>query len=465
VDHAQALELLKQGVAFAKGGDKEAARTALRQSVALAPASEPAWLWLASLAESPSEALQSLERVLVLNPGHERARTAHRAARLQAAVALAKAGRKGTARTLLNAAVVDEPGSEAAWMWWASVAASPTEAAAALDKVLEINPTNERALAALLRLRPKPFRAPAPSPLPSAAEPPAPPVPPIAAAAAVPQAEAVEPEEAEPVELWSCPICEAAADEEQDSCPTCKAWLSLDDPEAFFKHDADAERMTAALRRLEKTNGRPDFERLRALGLARLNLRRFDAGVADLAAALRLRPEDPGLRIQVEGLARAAAFAPPPPPSLPQPRGEVRRNTVLVVDDSPTIRKLVTLTLERRGFQARAAADGTQAVAAIRDGGVPDLILLDITMPGVDGYELCRLLRQHSDTSRVPIVLLSGKDGFFSKVRGRWCGSTAYVTKPFEPDALMRVVERYCEPTPATASAPGPSNPNRSPPP
>src|SRR5262249_46636519 len=130
--------------------------------------------------------------------------------------------------------------------------------------------------------------------------------------------------------------------------------------------------------------------------------------------------------------------------SLTQQRGTGTRKTILVVDDSPTIRKLVTMTVERRGYATRTAGTGLEAIDVIRDWGVPDLILLDITMPGMDGCPLCRLLRQNTETTNVPIIMLSGKDGFFSKVRGRIAGSTEYLTKPFEPERLLRVVERWC---------------------
>jgi twitching motility two-component system response regulator PilG len=121
-----------------------------------------------------------------------------------------------------------------------------------------------------------------------------------------------------------------------------------------------------------------------------------------------------------------------------------RQPVVLVVDDSPTIRKLVAMTMEKNGYQVVVAADGYEAVDRIRDRGVPALILLDITMPGMDGYQLCKLLRQNRDTAKVPIVMLSGKDGFFSKIRGRMAGSTEYITKPFQPETLVKVVAKYC---------------------
>jgi twitching motility two-component system response regulator PilG len=73
----------------------------------------------------------------------------------------------------------------------------------------------------------------------------------------------------------------------------------------------------------------------------------------------------------------------------------------------------------------------------------PDLILLDITMPRMDGYQVCKLIRGNPTTKDVPIVMISGKDGFFDKVRGRMAGATGYITKPFGPETLMKAVEHY----------------------
>lgn len=118
------------------------------------------------------------------------------------------------------------------------------------------------------------------------------------------------------------------------------------------------------------------------------------------------------------------------------------RPLVMVVDDSPTVRKLVSLTLERRGYRVISAFDG---VAAIKELGScrPDLILLDINMPRLDGYRLCKLIKKHEATQSIPVVMLSGKDGMFDKLRGRLVGCSDYITKPFEADALTHKVAKY----------------------
>ena len=64
-------------------------------------------------------------------------------------------------------------------------------------------------------------------------------------------------------------------------------------------------------------------------------------------------------------------------------------------------------------------------------------------MPRMDGYQLCKVVKGNSETAVIPVVMLSGKDGFFDKVRGRMVGATDYITKPFEPQELVKVVRRH----------------------
>lgn len=128
--------------------------------------------------------------------------------------------------------------------------------------------------------------------------------------------------------------------------------------------------------------------------------------------------------------------------SSSSPDKEAQNVRVLVVDDSPTIRKLVAMTLGKSGFEVIAASDGMEALARIND-DAPDLILLDITMPRMDGYQLCRTIKSNSSTDQIPIVMLTGKDGFMDKMRGRMVGSEGYLTKPFQPNELVRMVEQH----------------------
>lgn len=116
------------------------------------------------------------------------------------------------------------------------------------------------------------------------------------------------------------------------------------------------------------------------------------------------------------------------------------KRTVLVVDDSPTVRKLVSMTLEKRGFTVVAAFDGVAAIKEIATHN-PDLILMDVTMPRLDGYQLCKLVKKHEATRHIPVIMLSGKDGMFDRLRGRLVGCSGYISKPFVPEALVETVE------------------------
>jgi twitching motility two-component system response regulator PilG len=124
----------------------------------------------------------------------------------------------------------------------------------------------------------------------------------------------------------------------------------------------------------------------------------------------------------------------------------VNEPVVLVVDDSPTVRAIVQRTLQREHLQVFTAADGLGALAAVAD-TCPNLILLDIMLPRMDGYQICHMLRQHREFRETPILMLSGKDGVFDRLRGRMVGATAYISKPFDPIELASMVKRYVRPT------------------
>ena len=107
--------------------------------------------------------------------------------------------------------------------------------------------------------------------------------------------------------------------------------------------------------------------------------------------------------------------------------------SVLIVDDDPKIRDLLRLYLEREGHRALFAADGPAALA-IALGTKPDLVLLDVMLPGLDGFAVVRRLREES---LVPIILLTARSGDADKVVGLDLGADDYVVKPFSPRELM----------------------------
>ena len=117
----------------------------------------------------------------------------------------------------------------------------------------------------------------------------------------------------------------------------------------------------------------------------------------------------------------------------------------MIVDDSPTIRKILGLTLERAGYAVIAEPDGEAALQKLTE-VVPGIVLLDIAMPKLDGYEVCKRIKQDTRTANVPVIMLSGKDAFFDKVKGHLAGATEYLTKPFETPAVLAAVNTHCRP-------------------
>jgi CheY-like chemotaxis protein len=121
------------------------------------------------------------------------------------------------------------------------------------------------------------------------------------------------------------------------------------------------------------------------------------------------------------------------------PEDGPRPYSILVVDDEEQVRTVWRLVLTRAGYNVREAEDGETALARLRE-EVPDLILLDVLMPGMDGIEVCRQVRADSRTAAIPILIVSGKTDPRSRQEGLDAGATLYLTKPQPPEQLLRRV-------------------------
>jgi two-component system alkaline phosphatase synthesis response regulator PhoP len=114
----------------------------------------------------------------------------------------------------------------------------------------------------------------------------------------------------------------------------------------------------------------------------------------------------------------------------------MNKGTVLVIDDEKDLIELVRYNLEREGFDVIASADGPSGLDIARQ-HKPDLIVLDLMMPGMDGLEVCRQLRSDSRTSQLPVIMLSAKAAEADRIVGLELGSDDYITKPFSPRELV----------------------------
>lgn len=434
--YAQAL--LRDGVAAAKARDKERARLRLRELSRLTPGDERVWLWRATVAQGYTEALECLSQVLAISPEHP-----------QALAAMAKLRERAAARVVAGAVPAPPPTPVAA----ASTVALPAVAEAATPSAAPSSappPTT-----------PSPTAAPVPAPMTGvvAAAPPvqpppvAPPAPPRPLTGLTPAAS-------------SRPLDDLAGG------PPARAITTRDADGASGHLSISPTRppttpgLRIEARRLEPAGQAPAADTSQPGSVLRL----FDAPVPTsapvpafaprprqappapigfrppspdppVAPAQRLRSEPPTAERPVLA---ALPHTPPPAPAPPVQSSDAppARGLVLVVDDSPTVLKVVEFELRKHRLDIVTATDGPDALARLRT-LTPDLVLLDINMPLMDGYQVCREIRGDPRTARVPVVMLSGKDGFFDKIRGRLAGAAGYITKPFDAPSLMAMLEKH----------------------
>jgi CheY-like chemotaxis protein len=117
---------------------------------------------------------------------------------------------------------------------------------------------------------------------------------------------------------------------------------------------------------------------------------------------------------------------------------------ILIAEDDRDIRELVVLTLQFNGYQVESAVDGEEAVQKAQETQF-DLILMDVRMPRMTGYEACRQLREMDGTRDLPIIFLSAKGQAAEIQKGMEAGATQYILKPFAPDELIGVIKEVLD--------------------
>jgi CheY-like chemotaxis protein len=394
--------LLRDALASARNGDKVRSHSLFAKAVELDPFNEAAWLWYANTASNPALALRGLRMAIRLNPTNQSARGALPTALYRAGVAAARNLDRTAAAEYLAEATALDPTNEHAWLWRAGVCDQPAEALSFLERVLKLNPNNEQARVGAERLR------------------------------------------AQLSHTRECPVCAHSTDTDDtvaEVCPECGCVTVLGDASAFDlpPHGLNERVVGEAAKRLKAewtATAKPAAAF--GLGLALLNLGYPDEALKALQTAVRAEGSNPDWRAQVAALAnhrRRGPVVAAPPPAPP-------KSLVMVVDDSATVRAMVSELLTGAGYRVVAAESAEAAAKLVQGGTVPKLFVLDVNMPGTDGFGLCKALRAHAQTSGVPVVFLTGKTGLLSKLHGRWVGAAEYMTKPFQPDKLLATVGR-----------------------
>jgi len=117
--------------------------------------------------------------------------------------------------------------------------------------------------------------------------------------------------------------------------------------------------------------------------------------------------------------------------------------TVLTVDDSKTIREMVSFTLKGAGYQILEAEDGAKGLDVINANAV-NVVITDLNMPNMNGLDMIKAIRSNPRFSAVPILMLTTEGDASKKVEGRNAGATGWIVKPFQPDKLIEVIKKVC---------------------
>lgn len=120
----------------------------------------------------------------------------------------------------------------------------------------------------------------------------------------------------------------------------------------------------------------------------------------------------------------------------------MQKNKILIVDDEPDLVDSLQTRLELENFECLVAYDGNSALE-VAGNGKPDLIILDLMLPGIDGYKVCRLLKFQEELMHIPIIMLTARDRTEDRLLGEQMGADYYMTKPFSVDKLISTVKGF----------------------
>jgi len=252
-----------------------------------------------------------------------------------------------------------------------------------------------------------------------------------------------------------CPFCWSPFKKGSYRCPNCGGHLTVYDGLLKSAPVGDKRILKQTVERLNRAVGREKNAKAHYyLGLAHLNLANWEDALTHLDKSVKLEPTNKSYGYQLQTLLNhiASAKAVPAKALYSQQKesnqlrvsqeSPVKRKKILVVEDSSTIRKVISVTLSQSGYEIIEAGDGLEALSKLNESS-PDLILLDIILPKMDGYKILSIIKENPDFCEIPVIMLTSKDGILNKVKGKMAGSAAYLTKPFDPSVLVETIERH----------------------
>ncbi len=237
-------------------------------------------------------------------------------------------------------------------------------------------------------------------------------------------------------------------------CKTCQGMLRISD--GYSSKGSSSFELAQALQAYERElQIHPENSRIAyCLCLGHFSIGSIDRAREFINKALQLSPREPIFTKAAALLLKQAAPVVTPPEqvvkavpaaratSMPVTAAEQR--TILVVEDSQTSRKVISMLLGRKGYTIIEAKSGSEALQRSEE-IVPDLVLLDVVLPDMTGYEVLSRLRQGAGLAEVPVIMLTGQSKPSDRLKGLFHGSNEYLTKPFDPAKLLAVLEKYLE--------------------
>jgi CheY-like chemotaxis protein len=461
--------LVQRGIDANEEGRTEFAMQCFDQALSYDQRNVTAWLWLASLADSESRKMEYLRHVLMLDPDNEVAKTAiatidaeSRTTLVAGAAKAAVSGDLRNARTILDKIESRWPDSKEVWIMRSHLAVTFEAKMAAWSRILEFDPNDQYASESLASLR---------WVIDSAGSVPAQSYEETRESRAV--EEFVQGEEASDHDDFTSPTHELPPIETILAAEPIEEYPAVEDvPIEHVAEPVEAEYQAAEEIAAEQVAEPVYEEKINSPWESTVDsdttVSEFDYPTVD-AFSLPAEVADSYGDEKHVSLVESSDRAIPSPdeqdhslasePEVPMPaepfetrteepiveaEPEVADNRVriLLVDDSATARKLIAGKLEGSGYHVLSAENGREAIQLARSSS-PSLALVDISMPMMDGYAVCRALRDEPATQNVPVVLISGKDGYFEEDRGTAAGASGFITKPFGPETLMKTVQSY----------------------
>jgi twitching motility two-component system response regulator PilG len=254
--------------------------------------------------------------------------------------------------------------------------------------------------------------------------------------------------------IGHCVFCWAPIREGDRACHFCRGHQVITDKAFVEKAGAEPALIEEAFQRytkivlLDKTNHEAHFR----LAMAHINLGQWDEALDQLYKTRNLDPENSfyqnQLKTLLDHMANLESYT-------NEEMAEVQKDfheqltmdanagrTILVAEDSATTRKVIKMVLSQEGFNVIEAKDGIEAISRFNE-VVPDLVLLDIIMPGMDGYQVLSALKNNKNFKEIPVIMLTARDTLIDKLKGRMSGSDEYLTKPFKPEELMAKIRKH----------------------